>query len=199
MSDYVILYKVQNARLKRAIRSAGFRNVNDLCVTAGLCPSAVGEILNLKKPPTNKNGTWRKVVVQMCDALGTFPEELFTEQQRTVQIKTNAGAVELTEREALALANESTLLDWQLAGSGDPALTLEQEEMNFDRLLTIVQSDLTSDQAQAVKLHFNEGLTYEEIAQRIHVAPASVQGVLQSALRKMRHPKHQQALLDNLP
>jgi predicted DNA-binding protein YlxM (UPF0122 family) len=103
MSDYAISIRVRNARIKRKIAECGFRNVNELCRRAGLNPSAIGALLNLKVPPLTHTGAWRRSAVALAEVLGCTCEELFSVTQRTLALRTNHRECTVTEGELLKL------------------------------------------------------------------------------------------------
>ena len=113
MSDYAISIRVRNARIKRKIIECGFRNVHDLCRTAGLQPSTIGALLNLKVPPLTHTGAWRRSAVALAEVLGCTCEELFSVTQRTLALRTNQRESAVTEAEFLRLCrrNERPLID----------------------------------------------------------------------------------------
>jgi predicted DNA-binding protein YlxM (UPF0122 family) len=113
MSDYAISIRVRNARIKRKLIECGFRNVNDLCRTAGLQPSTIGALLNLKVSPLTQAGAWRRSALALAEVLGCTCEELFSVTQRTLALHTNQRECAVTEGEFLKLRrrNERPLID----------------------------------------------------------------------------------------
>ena len=105
MSDYAISIQVRNARIRRKIAECGFRNVHELCRRAGLSPSAIGALLNLKVPPLTHTGAWRRSAVALAEVLGCTCEELFSVTQRTLALRTNQGECTVTEGELLKLCH----------------------------------------------------------------------------------------------
>lgn len=103
MSDYAISIQVRNARIRRKIAECGFRNVHELCRRAGLCPSAIGALLNLKVPPLTHTGAWRRSAVALAEVLGCTCEELFSVTQRTLILRTNRRECTVTESQLLKL------------------------------------------------------------------------------------------------
>lgn len=103
MSDYAISIRVRNARIRRRIADCGFSNVQELCRSAGLSPSAIGALLNLKVPPLTRTGAWRRSAVALAEALGCACEELFSVTQRTLALRTNQKECTVTESELLRL------------------------------------------------------------------------------------------------
>jgi hypothetical protein len=103
MSDYAISIRVRNARIRRKIAECGFRNVNELCRRAGLSPSTIGALLNLKTPPLTHTGAWRRSAVALAEVLGCSCEDLFSVTQRTLALRTNPRECTITEGEFLKL------------------------------------------------------------------------------------------------
>jgi len=99
MSDYAISIRVRNARIRRKIAECGFRNVSELCRLAGLNPSAISALLNLRVPPLTHTGAWRRTALALAEVLGCTCEELFSETQRTLVLRTNPRECTVTESE----------------------------------------------------------------------------------------------------
>jgi transcriptional regulator with XRE-family HTH domain len=99
MSDYAISIRVRNARIRRKIAECGFRNVSELCRLAGLNPSAISALLNLRVPPLTHTGAWRRTALALAEVLGCTCEELFSVTQRTLVLRTNPRECTVTESE----------------------------------------------------------------------------------------------------
>lgn len=82
MSDYRILIRVQNARIKRAMESAGVPTVSELARRAGIAPTDIGKLVNLKRPARGVKGEWCKAALKIAEVLNCFPEDLFTPRQQ---------------------------------------------------------------------------------------------------------------------
>ena len=104
--DYRLVLRVKNARIARAIESAGFSNVNQFCRAHGLHPAVVGELINLKVRPVNTRGEWTPVAIRIADALQKLPEELWTDFQRRAVLEKTTFSIDIEESAALGLTRE---------------------------------------------------------------------------------------------
>ena len=104
--DYRLVLMVKNARIARAIESAGFSNVNQFCRAHGLHPTVVGELINLKVRPVNTRGEWTPVAIRIADALQKLPEELWTDFQRRAVLEQTTYSIDIEESAALGLTRE---------------------------------------------------------------------------------------------
>ena len=104
--DYRLVLRVKNARMARAIESAGFSNVNQFCRAHGLHPTVVGELINLKVRPVNTRGEWTPVAIRIADALQKLPEELWTDFQRRAVLEKTTFSIDIEESAALGLTRE---------------------------------------------------------------------------------------------
>ena len=104
--DYRLVLRVKNARIARAIESAGFSNVNQFCRAHGLHPTIVGELINLKRRPANTKGEWIPTAIRIADALQKPPEELWTDFQRRAVLEQTTYSIDIEESAALGLTRE---------------------------------------------------------------------------------------------
>ena len=104
--DYRLVLRVKNARIARAIESAGFSNVNQFCRAHGLHPTIVGELINLKRRPANTKGEWNPAAIRVADALQKLPEELWTDFQRRAVLEQTTYSIDIEESVALGLTRE---------------------------------------------------------------------------------------------
>lgn len=104
--DYRLVLRVKNARIARAIESAGFNNVNQFCRAHNLPPTAVGQLINLKVHPANNRGEWTPIAIRIADALQKLPEELWTDFQRRAVLEQTTYSIDIEESAALGLTRE---------------------------------------------------------------------------------------------
>ncbi len=174
MSDYRIIIKVQNGRIYERIRAAGFKNIAAFCKAHNLNPSQVGKLLNLKDSPVDKNNLFRVITKKIADALGTDPEDLFTERQYE-PLPSNVRDVLIDEGRVAQL----------LAPSNEPERMLAFKEM-ADGI--IGRAHLKKREKQVIAMRFRNGMTLEECGTALGVTRERIRGIEAKALRKMRHP-----------
>lgn len=106
VSDYRIKISVSNARIRRAMESSGYKSVLKLCKDHGLVLGATLDLVNMKISPLNKYGEWRICALKLADALNVLPDELFSEQQKVIKLKTSVGYRDVTESELSKIIND---------------------------------------------------------------------------------------------
>ena len=190
MTDYRVQIKVRNARLLRAIEKAGhqpgpiFAREVGISYTVHLLP-----YLNLKRTPFDENGDLRPCAEKLCVFLNCLPDELWSEEQR-YPLVTNAAEIELSAasvHELLASPSDCA----------DPLSLLERKQaaQAVDALL----DTLTPREAEVLRLRYGidgEPMTLEDIAKPMGYTRERVRQVEAKALRKLRAPARQTALMD---
>lgn len=190
MTDYRVQIKVRNARLLRAIEQAGHQPGQIFAGEVGI--SYTGHLLpylNLKRTPFDESGDLRPCAEKLCVFLNCLPDELWSEEQR-YPLVTNAAEIELSA----ASVNEL------LAGPSsctDPLSLLEKQQaaQAVDSLLDM----LTPREAEVLRLRYGidgEAMTLDEIAKPMGYTRERVRQVEAKALRKLRSPVRQTALMD---
>lgn len=185
MKDYRVIVKIKNANLLRAFEKAGFKTVNAFCRANNFCASTVGQLVNLKAAPTQ--GRHLAIAERISVALDTPLFELFSDDQLT-PLTTNTGQIEVSLEDVLPLI-EGT--------GGDPLQKLIEEDnrIDVDALLGL----LTPRETEVIRRRFGlygEAETCVAIGKRLGLVRSRVQQIEHKALRKLRHPRRAQFLVD---
>lgn len=192
MTDYRVQIKVRNARLLRAIEKAGhqpgqiFAREVGISYTCHLLP-----YLNLKRTPFDENGDLRPCAEMLCVFLNRLPDELWSEEQR-YPLVTNAAEIELSAasvHELLASPSDCA----------DPLSLLEKKQASqaVDALL----DTLTPREAEVLRLRHGidgEPMNLEEMAKAKGCSRERIRQIEAKALRKLRAPARQTALMDTV-
>ena len=190
MSDYRVKVTVSNARIRRAIENAGFKTVGALCAHAGLSPSEVGGLVNMKDSPiSSKTGAWRNIVLELSDALGVAPDDLFSESQRVVKLKTNTGYKDVEESSLVRIAasyiNERRLEDLQ-----ENAAVEEIADSQVTNIISNALTVLKPRQQKILNMRFglngHKEMTLDEVAKDFNLSRDRIRQIEQQALRKLR-------------
>lgn len=160
MGDYAVSVRVSNARIRMALKNAGFASVAALCRHASLSHSQVGLLLNFKITPLDRNGSYTKLVNDLADALGVLPDDLFSERQKTLQIKNNSSTVLVTEKEMLKLAASMDAYD-RVTFAPDILDEIAQEQVT--RLVSKELEKLPERTATILKLRYGIGCEEESV------------------------------------
>lgn len=187
MSDFLISIKLRNARIRRKVAECGFRNVNELCRRAGLHPSRIGELLNLKVPPLTRTGAWRRSALALAEVLGCTCEELFSVTQRTLTLHSNQRECMITEGELLKLCRriERPLIE-------NPEDRLLDESDEYTKIAVVRRAldslRLTQRKRRIVESYFGIGCeekTLGDLALELNVCRQAVQRILNRTLQRL--------------
>lgn len=176
MSDYRVSIKIQNGRIWEAMKALGIENASQLAKRAGISPSQIGLLLNLRVSPFNKKtGMVRITVKKIADALGVMPEEMFTDTQG-IGIADNVRHFMLAEHEVKQIINRT---------ENEPERLLELKEVS--RLFE--HPNLTRREKYVLHRRFVEDKTVNEVGKEMNVSGTRVRQIEAKALRKIRGDK----------
>jgi RNA polymerase sigma factor (sigma-70 family) len=71
------------------IEASEYKTVLSVCERMGFTPQKLYDLVNLKVSPLDKNGAWKKIVMDLCDLLHSTPDDLFSEEQINNPIEKN--------------------------------------------------------------------------------------------------------------
>ena len=127
-------------------------------------------MINMKSPAmSEKSGEWYKYALDLAEALCVSPGELFTEEQRMAELKTNEAYVEVTKQQILC--------------SPDPKMVLEHQQL-AEKILEA--STLTDREKLALKLRFEDEMSLEDAGKVLDVTRERFRQIETKALRKLR-------------
>jgi hypothetical protein len=183
--DYRLTAKVRNNRILARMEQSGMKTAAELARAAHVELSMLCDLINMKVTPENKFGEWRPWVLRIADTLYVTPEELFSNEQRGLALKTNRADVELTQDQLNEILH------------GHRA-TLELKQSVAKML-----QDLTPRERRVLMLRFGLGCpdhTLEETARIVgaeegwpDMTRERIRQVEAKALRKLRHPARLEA------
>ena len=174
MNDFYALIKVQQGRLRSAMKEMGVPTAIDLSRKAGTSYTAVNELLNFRMSPKTKDGEWRSPVLSICKILGYEPDELFPQHLDRV--------IETNSIEAFSDYN-------QLSGNSEhlqlnPAEEVESDDCNavlFDAL-----NKLPERERDVVVSRIMECKTLEECGKRWKCTRSNIRVIESRGLRMLR-------------
>ena len=190
MTDYRVQIKVRNGRLLRAIERAGHQAGQIFAREVGI--SYTGHLLpylNLKRTPFDENGDIRPCAEMLCVFLNCLPDELWSEEQRYLLV-TNAAEIELSAASVHELLSSPS-------SCADPLGLLEKKQaaQAVDALL----DTLTPREAEVLRLRCGidgESMNLEEMANAMGCSRERIRQIEVKALRKLRAPARQLAVMD---
>lgn len=182
-ADYNVKVTIRNNRILDAIREAGFKTQAEFARMFRLKTTVINEYVGLRKAPMNElTGTLKDTASELCMALGKLPEELWSEEQMSLQVKRNSSEITMTTAQIQALC-----VDREYGQLPDPNEEIEQYDMK--QSLTKALQSLTPRRALMLQRYFMEGKTLEEIGKEFNVTRERVSQLIDVSLRTLRQPK----------
>lgn len=189
MSDYRVKISVSNARIRRAMQAAGYTSVLQMCRVKNLSIGATFDLVNMKASPLNQKGEWRKCVLELADALYSLPDDLFSERQKVLVLKSSTGSKDVTEAE-LTRISEQHVWDNRLEDMQDNEGIREiAHEQTEDLLKATMDAYLTP--REKMVLSARNGLlgterSLDEVAKALDVTRERVRQIEAKAIRKLQ-------------
>ena len=182
MNDFYAVMKIQQGRLKRAMREMGFNSAAELARAAGVSYANINNLLNFKVSThyspkinnTSKRGQWRDSIIRICQVLGYEPSELFPEHLDRV-ITTNC--------------IESFSDMHQLSGASETRQLTPYEESEQSEVVTVVSDalgKLPEREREAVVECVMNGVPYEVLGRKWKVSRSRVAQIKERGLRSLR-------------
>ena len=189
VSDYRVKISVSNARIRRAMEAAGYTSVLQMCRVKNLAIGNTFDLVNMKAYPLNKKGEWRKCVLELADALYVLPDDLFSERQKVLVLKTSTGSKDVTETE-LTRISEQHVWDNRLEDMQDNEGIREIAHEQTENLLNAtMEACLTPREKKILEARFGfsgEERTLEDIAKQYDLSRERIRHIEAKALRKLQ-------------
>lgn len=181
IEDYRVDLKVRNNLLLTAIEQAGYKNVSQFSKAVGISASDVGEYVNLKVPPLNKEGHFRPNAQKIIDFLGVLPEDLWTHEQLTMELETNRAHFGIDKKNLTALLERTAtgILEFE-----EPEQALEHKEL---RAKVQEVLDCLTPREKMVLLQRTDDQTLETAANILEVTRERVRQIEMKGKRKMKN------------
>jgi RNA polymerase sigma factor (sigma-70 family) len=139
--------------------------------------------------PLNQKGEWRKCVLELADALNVLPDDLFSERQKVLVLKTSTGSKDVTETELLRIGGQH-IWDNRLEDMQDNEGVREIAHEQTEKLLNAAMDEkLTARERKILEARFGlsgEEKTLAEIAKQFDVSTDRIRQLEFKALQKLR-------------
>jgi RNA polymerase sigma factor (sigma-70 family) len=176
MKDYYATLRIQQGRLKAAMRDLGIETVSELSRRSGVCNTIIGSLLNFRISPRAKNGEWRESTLLICKALGSEPSDLFPDHLDH-EIQTNRISA-FVEHAQLSGGDNLQLL---------PGDELQRAEM--EQTVDEVLGGLKERERRVLKARFWEGKTLDDVGREFGNTGTTIRMIEARALNRLRHPE----------
>lgn len=179
--DYIAQVKIRNGPMLRAMRQAGYHTSADLCrADPRLTATSVGEMLNIKTPAVNKNGSWRVRALYMSELLKCLPEDLFPPQHIDRPLERNTAEFEISVDEVAGF----------LTSAETPETLMIAAERKATALAML--DDLTPRERKVIEMRYgfdgDESTLADVGAAMGGISRERVRQIEQQALRRLKHP-----------
>jgi RNA polymerase sigma factor (sigma-70 family) len=189
VSDYRVKISVSNARIRRAMQAAGYTSVLQMCRVKNLSIGATFDLVNMKASPLNQKGEWRKCVLDLADALYSLPDDLFSERQKVLVLKSSTGSKDVTEAE-LTRISEQHVWDNRLEDMQDNEGIREiAHEQTEDLLKATMDACLTPREKKVLEARFGflgKEETLDGVAKQFDLSRERIRHIEFKALGKLR-------------
>jgi len=200
VSDYRVKISVSNARIRRAMEAAGYTSIQAMCLEHKLRLDIVYKLVNMKMSPLGNDGRWHSTTLKLADALNVLPDDLFSERQKTVTLKTNEGHRDVTESELAAIAAEQNWNERLEDMRDNDAINQIASEETGKVLNAAMEHLLTPKETEIIKWRYGfEGTrkSLDEIGAKYNVSRERIRQIENKALRKLRRPYVQKFFEEN--
>lgn len=188
MMDYRVTVSVRNNRILELGEQIGLNSAAAIAKASGVPPTIVGEYVNLKVAPINSRGDWRPTALRLAEALACEPDDLWSDEQKTMELDTNKAHrnVSSAQLQELACCPEQAYLEDQTVSVVRAAIGALPE-----RMATILSMRYGLDP-------FYREHTLEEIGDAIGITRERVRQIEAKAKRLLRHPEASVAMLSTI-
>jgi len=185
MDEYRLTLKVRNNLLMSAIERAGYKSQIEFAKREGISAPLLYKLVNMKQSPVRSDGTIRKGVVKICEALNCLPEDIFSDDQMYSEVSQNTF--------------ETTCDKDELVGLTDPRGTTDSLDSDIanqmlSEYISKALGNLTDREAGIIKKRFGlcgEGeMGLEDLAKMYGVSRERIRQIEAKGIRRLRHPSN---------
>jgi RNA polymerase sigma factor (sigma-70 family) len=178
MADYRLTARIRNNRILKRMEAAGFDTTADFCRAYGMEASHVSAFITMRWPAVDKHGAWKPAAVNLADALGCNPEDLFNERQQVADFDAVVTHREIDEPPMMSIDEREVL-----------ALPADDARDYREMARVALKAGLTGREREVLKRRFGmDGPeeTFAQVGEHMGVSKERVRQIEARALRRMR-------------
>lgn len=174
MTDYSVRITVRNARILRRMKALGIPSIKQLAQLSGLAYTTVLDMVYLRKAPLSTiSGDWLDSAYALSAALQAEPEELWTDAQRVMALKTSTAEADMNEEQVA-----------QITSASQPERLIGQRQAIAKALSTIKPTD-----RECIERFFLNNEDPAELAEEMGVTQDCIRHRVKRGLWYLRNPK----------
>lgn len=175
MDEYRLVIRVKNNLLFQLMKKQGIKSQAELARAAGLEPTRVGEVANLRAGAFNADGTLCKAATRLCEFFGCLPEDIYPPEVLAVGLPNN-----VVER----VVGSEEVSRYLLQAQADPVHAIEDQQVTSK--IKELFDTLRPREQKLLECRFLQGLTLAETGRMLGITGGRVQQMELHALRKLR-------------
>lgn len=180
MKEYRIDAKIRNNLILKKIEEIGCKTVGEFCRKYNFSQADLGGIINLKERAITHTMEWRNIIIRISDIFGCLPEDIITEEQKTMELKTNKKFIEVSKLEIDYCSNNPGYLIENMTPEN---LSIGD---NAKEIIGKAFKCINERQRKIVEMRILENKTLEECGKYFNVNRERIRQIESKAFRKLR-------------
>jgi len=185
MKEYRIEAKIRNNLILKRIEETGCKTVGEFCKKYNFHQSTLGRLINLKEKAVRtmpyKYGTeWKDIVTRLCDIFLCSPEDIITEEQKSMELSNNKRFVEVGMAELEYSEKDKFLLE----DKSRPEVSCENRESKD--FLEKAFAVLSSRNRKILEMRIMDEMSYVEIGKHFDLTAERIKQIECNSLDGLR-------------
>lgn len=198
VNEYRVKVTIRNNLLLSLIEEQGYTSLAKFAKDHELDYGNLVEFVSLKKSPIGSDGNFRRTAKQLMEIFGASPSDLWSQEQLTMKLPKNYSEYKVDKEELAELAHNISAITGQITHESPEEVLYKKELVG---LTSEVLGRLTPREAKVLTLRWglngtNREHTLDEVGAALDVSRGRVRQIEIKAMRRLRHPRNQDMLMD---